>query len=134
MNKYIQQSDFYVAYDTESKAYKDLNSLDDARRPTFLDESNAGVQAWLEKINRPQEVRSVTARQARQYLILNGLINHVETQLNAIENEQERQIALNYWEYSTEFQIDNPVLLSIGGFIGLDKDSLPSIFLEASKL
>lgn len=134
MIKYIKQPDgTYTSHDTESETYQLLIALPPDRRPEFLDESDAGVKAYLEEINKPR-INSVTARQARQYLILNGLINHVETQLNAIENEQERQIALNYWEYSTEFQIDNPVLLSIGGFIGLDKDSLPAIFLEASKL
>lgn len=73
----------------------------------------------------------VTKRQGRQMLLLEGKLDAVEPLLNAIQDETERRLAFIYWEDSTEYERDHPLVVQIGAALGLDLDYM---FTEGKKL
>jgi hypothetical protein len=50
MKKYLKNYDRFDEYDTEREAYKALISLDEERRPLFLDATDKEVIAYLKTI------------------------------------------------------------------------------------
>lgn len=133
MIKYIKQlNDLYSAYDEASDIYKQLNALDEARRPTFLDESDAGVQAYLASLAAANDVKSITIRQAREWLIRNGKMADANTAVNAIVDPTEKAIVQNYWEFSQTFDLGHPVLAQLATTLGIT--NLQAVFNEASQL
>jgi hypothetical protein len=78
--------------------------------------------------------KNISPRQAREIIIRIGLFNTVETYINNIEDETERLIARNYWEYSEVFERNHPVLLTLVSALGITDEQLDNMFIEASKL
>jgi hypothetical protein len=78
--------------------------------------------------------KNISPRQAREIIIRIGLFNTVETYINNIEDETERLIARNYWEYSEVFERNHPVLLTLVSALGITDEQLDNMFKEASKL
>lgn len=140
MNKYIQQSDFYVAYDTDSKAYNDLNSLDDARRPTFLDESDKGVQAWLKTIAEASKVKSVTTQQAHRALLRTKSKTHetaydeVVAFIEAMPTSLDKREADVLFFRSNNFEIANKQLNDLWKAMGKTPAQLQTLFDLANTL
>lgn len=78
---------------------------------------------------------SVTARQARQWMIENDIMpSQVDAMIAAVEDVTERELLKNYWEYSTEYQRNHHLLISLGEQLNLTPDELDQAFREASKL
>ena len=78
---------------------------------------------------------SVTARQARQWMIENDIMpSQVDAMIAEIEGEKERELLQNYWEYSTEYQRNHPLLIELGERLDLTHDELDQAFREASTL
>lgn len=90
------------------------------------------------KFNKPEPKiyvpQTITLRQAREIIIRNGLFNSVEAYINNIEDETERLIARNYWEYSEVFERNHPVLLTLVSALDITDEQLDEMFKEASKL
>jgi len=77
---------------------------------------------------------SVTRRQARQALLLAGLLDDVQPAINAIPDTVQRGMAQIEWDDSQEFQRQRPLVVSIGLAIGLDSDALDQLFITAAGL
>ncbi len=77
---------------------------------------------------------SVTRRQARQALLINGLIDNVEPLIAAIPDELQRRLAMIEWQDSQEFERNRPLLQLIGSALGLDSAGLDSLFIQAAAL
>jgi hypothetical protein len=77
---------------------------------------------------------SVTRRQARQALLLAGLLDDVPAALAAIPDPIQRALAQIEWEDSQVFERQRPLLVSLASALGLDEDALDDLFLQAAQL
>lgn len=82
----------------------------------------------------PVVPQSVTRRQARQALLLNGLLDQVPGRIAAIPDEAQRGLAQIEWEDSLEFLRDRPLVIQIGTALGLDSAGIDALFVQASRL
>lgn len=100
----------------------------------------SGRDGWVIIDERPAPVpvpvpESVTARQARQWMIENDIMpSQVDAMIADIEDEKERELLKNYWEYSTLYQRNHPLLIALGERLNLTPEQLDQAFREASKL
>lgn len=76
----------------------------------------------------------VTRRQARQALLLAGLLEHVPTALAAIEDPIQRGMAEIEWADATDFDRDRPLLVALATALGLDGPGLDNLFIRAAQL
>lgn len=77
---------------------------------------------------------SITKRQAKQQLLLDGKLNQVQEVIDSISDETERMMAQLYWDDSTEFERIHPTLVGLGTALGLTEAELDMMFINASKL
>lgn len=82
----------------------------------------------------PTVPASVTRRQARQALLLSGLLDNVQPAIDAIPDATERGMAQIEWDDSQVFERDRPLLIQIGMALGLDDAGLDALFLQAAAL
>ena len=89
------------------------------------------VEPFIEKVTIPA---SVTKRQARQQLILMGLIQNVQPLIDSIPDDTERAMIQSFWDDSTEYERNRVELITLATGLGLDSDALDTAFVEANKL
>lgn len=77
---------------------------------------------------------SVTKRQARQALLLAGLLDQVQPAIDAIPDATARGMAQIEWDDSQEYHRDRPVLISLATALGLDAAALDNLFRTAATL
>jgi hypothetical protein len=77
---------------------------------------------------------SVTKRQARQALLLAGLLDLVQPAIDAIPDTTARRMAQIEWDDSQEYHRDRPVLVSLATALGLDAAALDDLFRTAAAL
>lgn len=79
-------------------------------------------------------IKPVTPRQMRIALIMSGFsLDSIEDTINSL-TEPQRSIVRVTWEYSVEFQRDNPVLNSMAGVLGLTSQQIDNLFTLAATL
>ena len=77
---------------------------------------------------------SISKRQARQQLIIDGLYNNVQPIIDSIEDETQRLLTQVFWEDSNTFERNHPTLVELGTALGLTEAELDMMFINASKL
>ena len=77
---------------------------------------------------------SISKRQARQQLIIDGLYNNVQPIIDSIEDETQRLLTQVFWEDSNTFERNHPMLIQFGTALGLTEAELDMMFINASKL
>lgn len=78
---------------------------------------------------------SVTARQARLWLIRHGItLAQVDAVIAAIPDAMTRQTVQIDWEYSTEVRRASPFVEQLGQALGLDDAALDVAFREAASI
>ena len=78
--------------------------------------------------------KSITKRQARQQLIINGLYGNIQPMIDSIEDPTERLLTQVFWEDSNTFERNHPTLVELGTALGLTEAELDMMFINASKL
>ena len=118
------RNDIAYAYltDKEAEAYNDLTLV----TPEEIEELGDIV-----KILIPE---SISKRQARQQLIIDGLYNNVQQIIDSIEDETQRLLTQVFWEDSNTFERNHPMLIELGAALGLTEAELDIMFIKASKL
>ena len=118
------RNDIAYAYltDEESEGYDDL---------TLVSQEEIEELGDVVKILIPE---SITKRQAKQQLLLEGKLGQVQEVIDSIPDETERMMAQLYWDESTEFERSHPTLTEIGAALGLTEAELDMMFINASKL
>lgn len=77
---------------------------------------------------------SVTPRQIRTALVLNGVnLSNIDNIINSLP-EPDRSIAKIAWEYSVEVERYNPLLVQLAPAMGLTPEQLDQIFILAATL
>lgn len=77
---------------------------------------------------------SVTRRQARQALLLKGILDKVDAAIAGIGDATQRGLAKIEWEDSQVFERSRPFLIQIGAALGLDSAGLDDLFIFAATL
>lgn len=77
---------------------------------------------------------SVTRRQAKQALILQGLISGVQPAINAITDATQRALIQCEWDDSQVFERQRPALIMLGTALGLGAAALDALFVSAAAL
>lgn len=78
--------------------------------------------------------KSVTRRQAKQALLLAGLLGNVQPALDAIPDATQRGLMQLEWDESLEFERNRPSLLALAAGLGLDGAALDQLFITAAAL
>ena len=117
-------NDIAYAYltDEESEGYDDL---------TLVSQEEIEELGDVVKILIPE---SISKRQARQQLIMDGLYGNIQPIIDSIEDPTERLLTQVFWEDSNTFERNHPTLVELGTALGLTEAELDMMFINASKL
>lgn len=100
-------------------------------------------QAWsvvplsaqeLDDARRALVPAKVTRRQARQALLIAGLLDDVQPAINAIADPMQRGLAQIEWDDAQEFDRHRPLLMQLATALGLDDEALDNLFIQAGAL
>lgn len=92
-------------------------------------------EKWIETGSSTVSVpKSVTMRQARAALILAGLHDTVYDAINAIEDDQDRALALNEWDRSQVVERNRELVIDLAAAIGLSEAQLDDLFIFAASI
>lgn len=78
--------------------------------------------------------RDITARQARLVLVKHGLFEQVDDAIASIDDAEQRQIAGIEWEYATRIEREAPWVNALYENLGLTKEGVDHLFIQASEL
>lgn len=79
-------------------------------------------------------VRAVTPRQMRLALSMSGIsLSTIETVINSLPEPMKSETRIT-WEYSVEFQRNNPLLNTMASVLGLTNQQIDNLFALASTL
>lgn len=76
----------------------------------------------------------ITRRQARQILAMLGKLTEVQSAIDSIPDELQRQIIQIEWEDSLTFDRNRPSLIMLATAIGLSSTDLDNMFKQAKLL
>jgi hypothetical protein len=96
---------------------------------------------WVDAGNTPQAAdpitpqipHSVTMRQARQQLFIDGLLSSVDPAIASLPSPQ-KELAQIEWDKSQTVERDRPLVQQLGAALGLNDEQLDTLFINASKL
>lgn len=94
-----------------------------------LIEREISADDFAKLIAPPSSTAIVTPRQARLALLAAGLLDQVQTAVDAAGGAT--KIA---WEYATEISRDDPLISDIGAALGIGSDQIDALFAQAVKL
>jgi hypothetical protein len=78
---------------------------------------------------------TVTRRQLRQALILSDFdLSIIDNFINSVEDEKERLILDNYWNASTEFERNHPILIDFSNKLNFTTEQINDLFILANTL
>lgn len=100
------------------------------------------VQQWTVRLATADEVQAmkpevppkVTRRQARQALMIKGVLDKVQPAIDAIPDATTRGLAQIEWDDSQDFERNRPLLIQLGTGIGLDANGMDELFIFAATL
>ena len=98
------------------------------------DENTQEQQAALDFIIEVANIKPISRRQAKQQLLIMGLLDDVQTAISAIPDPTQRGMVQIYWDDSQLFERQHPLMMQIGIMLGLDDQGLNQAFKEAYKL
>ena len=118
------RDDIAYAYltDEEAETYSDL---------ALVSQEEIEELGDVVKILIPE---SISKRQARQQLIINGLYGNIQPIIDSIEDPTQRLLTQVFWEDSNTFERNHPMLIQFGTALGLTEAELDMMFINASKL
>jgi hypothetical protein len=127
----INENNETIQMDESSELYKDY--------VYFL--KNGGIVEDTEfitdedKINIKVVPETVTRRQLRQALILSDFdLTIIDNFINSVEDEKERLILDNYWNASTEFERNHPILIDFSNKLNFTTEQINDLFILANTL
>jgi hypothetical protein len=78
---------------------------------------------------------SVSARQIRLWLVRHGIsLVQVETAINAIPDQMQRDLVRVEWEYAPYVERTHPMLIPLAAALGLTEQQVDQAFIEASNI
>jgi len=77
--------------------------------------------------------QAVTRRQAKQQLLIDGILDQVQPAIDAIADDIQRAMVQIYWDDATEFERANGELIALATSLGLDDEAVDALFIAASQ-
>ena len=119
--------------------YQNIEDLETAMSSDGLsEEQKQFLRNDFNGVPNPAPINSVpkfvTPRQIRLALIMSGIsLDVIENTINSL-SEPQKSIVRVTWEYSVEFQRNNPVLTSMAPVLGLTSEQVDQLFILANTL
>ena len=88
----------------------------------------------IEAVQKARVPQTVTRRQARQALLLAGLLDNVQPAIDSIEEPVQRSMAQIEWDDSQQFERKRPLLIALAAALGLGEEALDNLFIQAAQL
>lgn len=102
---------------------------------TFADKDSFDAALATADLTYPEPCpQSVTRRQAKQALLMAGLLDKVQPAIDAIQNPSMRAMVQIEWDDSQVFERNRPALVALAGALGMDSDALDRLFTTAAEL
>lgn len=102
---------------------------------TFTDEAEFLALLGQAEFSTPVPVpQVVTRRQARQALLLAGVLSQVPLAIAAIQDPLQRGMVQIEWDDSQVFERKRPTLITLAAALGMNDEALDQLFLTASEL
>lgn len=126
---------FDEAFDRVKQDLENLPSLKELAKTTFKDRLESEIyqsqkmQERLEIYDEKGVPRKISVRQAKLALLNAGLLDDIEAMIE--KSEKSVQIS---WEYATEFERNNPLILSFGALMKMSEEELDELFKLAKTL
>ena len=90
--------------------------------------------AEIEAAQKARVPQTVTRRQARQALLLAGLLDNVQPAIDSIADPVQRSMAQIEWDDSQQFERERPLLIALAAALGLGEEALDNLFIQAAQL
>ena len=81
----------------------------------------------------PIQITSITMRQARLALLAHNKLSDVQTTIDSLPSPLKEQAQIE-WEYASNIEITNPLIVQLMGSLGFTETTLRDLFVEASLL
>ena len=88
----------------------------------------------IEAVQKARVPQTVTRRQARQALLLAGLLDNVQPAIDSIADPVQRSMAQIEWDDSQQFERKRPLLIALAAALGLGEEALDNLFIQAAQL
>ena len=88
----------------------------------------------IEAAQKARVPQTVTRRQARQALLLAGLLDNVQPAIDSIADPVQRSMARIEWDDSQQFERKRPLLIALAAALGLGEEALDNLFIQAAQL
>jgi hypothetical protein len=82
----------------------------------------------------PPTPKSITAVQARHWLILRGLVGSVDTAIEKIQSPVDREMVRAWWAHSTDLRRDSPQVARWATACGYSPEQVDTFFAEAASI
>lgn len=100
-----------------------------------LDEKISELNSKLSEIETVIPGERISARQARLWLIQNGIdLDNIDTIIDTIEDPVAKQIVKTEWKYAPYINRSYPWLAQLSNILGLSEDDLDRAFIEAAAI
>jgi len=81
----------------------------------------------------PIQITSITMRQARLALLAHNKLSDVQTTIDSLSSPMKEQAQIE-WEYASDVDINNPLIVQLMGSLGFAETTLGDLFNEAALL
>ena len=127
----INENNETIPMDENSELYKDY--VDFLKNDGIVEDTEFITDE--DKINIQVVPETVTRRQLRQALILSDFdLTIIDNFINSVEDEKERLILDNYWNASTEFERNHPILIDFSNKLDFTTEQTNDLFILANTL
>ncbi len=116
---------------TQSEYSQETQYLNELQ-PALVD--GVWKQQWEVLDQEIQIPQSVTKRQGRQQMILMGIIDQVQTAIDAISDPVQKALVQSFWDDSTQYERNHPQMVQLAQAAGLTDEQLDQAFIAASQL
>jgi hypothetical protein len=106
-----------------------------AATPPWTVVDDAGLAALRQQYDRDPVPNTITARQARLWLVQHGIaLSSIDAAIASLADPVTREIVRVEWEYGTDVRRASQWLAALGPALGLDNATLDQAFREAVQL
>jgi hypothetical protein len=129
----IKRPDPEYSYETQTLEYREYA---DVENKLWVQESYVRdlTESEIEQ-RKPLPPQTCTPRQFRLALINAGVnLDTVETLIDSIEDQTEKQIVRIHWEYSLEIERQHPMAVALMTTLGFTEEQMDELFVYANTI
>ena len=133
INVIVADDNFIAQFHPDSAhPYEEVHA-DDTMVARIGDTYDAATGAFITPTPEVTLITSITMRQARLALLAHNKLSDVQTTIDSLPSPMKEQAQIE-WEYASDVEITNPLIIQLMGSLGFTETNLDNLFIEASKL